>query len=348
MGGDGPTLMLPPGSGGADGMGGASNCAAESHQATQRPLAMYLLVDQSNSMSDPDEADADERWTPVSTAIQSFVQDPISSGILVGVGYFPFPHSSDADDSPKCDPVSYEAPDVPIAPLPDNVTPVLDSLAARMYPPYMRTPERGSTPTRPAYQGSAAYLGSWLAQNPDYTGVLVLATDGQPFSCQENALQDTADLIAATAAATPPINTYVIGIGYIDSLNILADAGGTGRGPFIVDGTGVNTQAEFLQAMQEIRGAALPCEYEIPPPTSGGSVDLDKVNVDYAGGDGATSIPLYNAADAAACAATPDGWYYDDPEAPTSIVLCPDTCAQVSGDLMGSVSIALGCKTRIR
>jgi len=347
-GGAGASINITTGAGGGNGQGGETACAAESHQATQKPLAMYLIVDQSNSMSDPDEEGAAERWTPVSTAIRAFVEDPTSAGIEVGLGYFPYPTSEVGDASPKCEPASYETPDVPIALLPDNAAVVTASLDARMYTPGQRTQERGDTPTRPAYEGSATYLSSWLTQYPDHVGVLILATDGQPFSCQQNAIQDIADLIAANAAATPAVKTYVIGIGLVDNLDQLAQAGDTGYGAFIVDGTGANIQTQFLQAMQEIRGAALPCNYDIPPSTGGGRADPEKVNVDFTGSDGMTATPLYKAADASACASTPDGWYYDDPTAPTSIVLCPDTCTRVSGDVSGSVGIVLGCQTRVR
>src|SRR5690606_28588353 len=106
--------------------------------------------------------------------------------------------------------------------------------------------------------GSINYLANWLAQTPDHVGVLVLVTDGEPTDCQNNGIQDSVDLITRAASGTPPIPTYVVGIGNVANLDQFAAAGNTGLGPFIVDGTGVNTQTEFLAAMQAIRGAALP------------------------------------------------------------------------------------------
>lgn len=138
-----------------------------------------------------------------------------------------------------------------------------------------------------------------------------------------------------------------VNFGNVANLDQFAAAGGTGVGPFIVDGTGVNTQAEFLAAMQAIRGAALPCVFDVPTPTSG-DFDAGKVNVDYDPGDGNPVTPPYQVPDGAACAGAGGGWYYDDPAAPANIELCEATCSTVTSQQTGSVSITLGCTTRIK
>src|SRR5687767_5880704 len=45
---------------------GPENCGAENHQAVIKPLAMYLLMDWSASMTE-----TEDRWTPVATAVQA-------------------------------------------------------------------------------------------------------------------------------------------------------------------------------------------------------------------------------------------------------------------------------------
>jgi hypothetical protein len=315
-------------------------CGDEAYQAMLKPLAMHLLVDQSISMTE-----FDDRWTPVSTAIQTFVADPSSAGMLVGMGYFPF---WTTQTSLKCDATSYQTPDVAIGLLPDHAAVVTASLAGKMFPCCGDRPaERGSTPTRPAYEGAVNYLSDWLGQNIDHLGVMVLVTDGEPTDCQNNDIEDTVALITAAASSVPAIPTYVVGISNVANLDQFAVAGGTGVGPFIVDGTGVNTQAEFLAAMQAIRGAALPCAFEVPVPTSG-EFDANKVNVDFDPGDGSAKTPLFQVADLAACATAGGGWYYDNPAAPSSIQLCEASCASVTGVETGSVSITLGCTTRVK
>ena len=49
----------------------------------------------------------------------------------------------------------------------------------------------------------------------------------------------------------------------------------------------------------------------------------------------------------ASCPASGDGWYYDNPAAPTQIILCPSTCTAVEGDMTGEVDVTLGCTTVI-
>jgi hypothetical protein len=322
--------------------GGPENCGAENHQAVVKPLAMYLLMDWSASMTE-----TEDRWTPVSTAMQTFVADPASAGIKVALGYFPV---SSVDIDVKCDAAQYVTPSVPMGPLPDIVPAITSSFSTKTFilgeMPYPE--DRLSTPTAPAVTGTLEYLQGWIALNPDHVGVLVLATDGEPALCpDDNSIDGVTSVIAAAAAATPPIKTYVIGIGDIGNLNEFAQAGDTGRDAFIVDSTGVNTQQEFLQTMEEIRGAALPCEFEIPLPSSN-DADYEKVNVDFQPDATAATVPLFRVDNEAACAGNPNAWYYDNPTAPTAIVLCADSCNLVLSSDTSNVSISLGCETRVR
>jgi hypothetical protein len=86
----------------------------------------------------------------------------------------------------------------------------------------------------------------------------------------------------------------------------------------------------------------LPCVYDIPPPPEGEELEPGKVNVVYTAGDGTvTTIPMVP--DAGSCG--PLGWYYDDPEYPARIIVCPDTCTLLQSDTAGKVNIAFGCTT---
>lgn len=88
----------------------------------------------------------------------------------------------------------------------------------------------------------------------------------------------------------------------------------------------------------------LPCEYAIPEPPEGMMFDPMLVNVDYTPSGGARQrIPAARSVDE--CPSGSDGWYYDDPSAPTQILLCPGTCSIVAADTSGMVNIALGCAT---
>jgi hypothetical protein len=93
-----------------------------------------------------------------------------------------------------------------------------------------------------------------------------------------------------------------------------------------------------------VSGAALACEYPIPPPPVGMDFDADAVNVEFDDGMGGT-LEIGRVDNPAACAGVGDGWYYDDPAMPMSIVLCPQTCTTIQGFASASVSIKFGCAT---
>lgn len=91
----------------------------------------------------------------------------------------------------------------------------------------------------------------------------------------------------------------------------------------------------------------IPCEYAIPDPPAGAELDFGQVNVLYTPGDGGGAVryPYVGTDDGVDC--TIGGWYYDDPSAPTRIILCPSTCSMISGDTSGRVDVELGCETFI-
>ncbi|MCH9684371.1 MAG: VWA domain-containing protein [Deltaproteobacteria bacterium] len=93
-----------------------------------------------------------------------------------------------------------------------------------------------------------------------------------------------------------------------------------------------------------IQGATLACEYPIPPPPDGMDFNPDQVNVEFDDGMGGV-LEIGRVDSAADCAGVNDGWYYDDPVNPTTIVVCPQTCDQIQGFAGASVSIKFGCAT---
>ena len=40
-----------------------------------------------------------------------------------------------------------------------------------------------------------------------------------------------------------------------------------------------------------------------------------------------------------------DGWYYDNPDEPTQIFLCPQTCETMQDLKDGVINIGFGCET---
>jgi hypothetical protein len=62
-------------------------CAEEKHAARRVPLDVFLLLDASNSMNEP--AGNKTKHQVVRTALRSFLQDPLSVGLGVGLSFFP-------------------------------------------------------------------------------------------------------------------------------------------------------------------------------------------------------------------------------------------------------------------
>jgi hypothetical protein len=75
------------------GAGGGSidSCAETSQMGRLVPLDIYIMLDVSASMLEPTTAaaNAPSKWNAVRSALQSFLMDPGSAGIGVGIQYFP-------------------------------------------------------------------------------------------------------------------------------------------------------------------------------------------------------------------------------------------------------------------
>jgi hypothetical protein len=316
------------------------NCAADSQTASTVPLSIYVLLDQSGSMTQEGN-----RWAPVTAALKSFLAGSSLGGVGVGLQYFPLGATMTSDPQ-ICVAANYSTPDVAVQDMPANDAALAASIDSHFFTvAQANDPAHWGTPTHPALEGSYAYVRQYLAANPTRRGVLLLATDGAPSKlCDGDSIAEVTALIAAQAAMTPPIQTYVVGIGNVANLNDWATAGGTGHAAFIVDGAGTTTQDDLAKALDEIRVLALPCDYAIPEPDAG-AVDPTKVNVQFTPpGAAATLFPKVDGA--SSCDATQPTWYYDDPVTPTRVVMCPAACNALHQD-SAKIDILFGCKTEI-
>ncbi|MFT3774417.1 MAG: hypothetical protein QM820_54350 [Minicystis sp.] len=342
-------------------------CATQRTTAERLPIDIFLMLDHSGSMSLP--AGQDTRWGAVTKAIEAFVSQPSPTNISVGLQYFPLDApaescaatcTTDADcgeygpclsgffycigcpggtTSSSCVVNSYAMPDVEIAPLPGAAAGILVSLAGHQ-------PDGSSTPTGPALAGALAHAKAWAIAHPDHVVVNVLATDGEPTACAPTDIGAIADIAADGAKGSPEVRTYVIGIGddNVSALDEIAAAGGTDSAILVTD---EDAQASFFAALDAVRGVPLGCSYPIPVP-EGGLSDFDRVNVQYTPGGGGALQTFPRVDGVTACSTYLDGWYYDDPSAPTTILLCYPSCNKVSYDKTGEVDIVLGCQTIVR
>ena len=248
----------------------------------------------------------------------------------------------------SCDATQYATPASAIATLPAAAAGVLASIDAKM--------PSGATPTAAALSGAIQQASTWAKAHPDHRVITVLATDGLPTECTPTDINSVAALAQAGVKAAPSISTFVIGVfgpadvqaGAPDNLNQIAQSGGT-KSAFIID-TQKDVTAQFVSALDTIRGSHLACEFQIPQPAAGQTLDFGQVNVKYT--NAGKSSYVYYVTGASACDAATGGWYYDvlpKNGTPTKIIACPTTCStfQAATD-QASVGIALGCSTVVK
>ncbi|NUP04677.1 MAG: VWA domain-containing protein [Polyangiaceae bacterium] len=323
-GGGSSTSGFTTGSGG--GFGGEDpGCASIDQQAVARPLNLYIMLDRSSSM-------AGSKWDAAKAGLEAFLQDPASDGIDLGFRSFP-------EGAPGCDQTVYQDPAVGWAELPGVGQDVITALASL-------APDGFSTPMYQALGGALLECIERKSDAPDEEAAVLLVTDGAPQgptgTCGGVDPEDSQAIANLAAAALEyGVTTFVIGLPGVDQsfANLVAAEGGSEEA--ILVGT-TNVESEFRDALAKVRGDLLPCEYFIPEEVRTGEVGLTFVNVAL-GFDGADPeiTPQNPECDG-------EGWHYDDPSEPTTIILCPKTCEKVKSDTSASISIALGCQTIVK
>jgi hypothetical protein len=365
----------------AEPLSSAEACAESSVQATRSsrsfevtveervlvPSVFYLMLDRSGSMLEDDFSftrllddllgifglgtgvmTPPTKWDHALAALGAFVSDPDSTGIELGLNYFP--------EGGECNGNGYDQPSVPLGVLPDNAASIMSSLSAQL--------PRGGTPLEGALRGATNYCLQYEQEHPDRACVAVLITDGAASECDARDATTLAAIAASAAAAG--VRTYAAGMSGADFavLDAIGQAGAGDCDPNL-DGFACDLTADadaFIEALNSIRDQArtqsrveqrtevstqtLPCEWSIPAPPAGGIFDPARVNVQYST-PGAPARQIPAVALASACG-DEGGWYYDDPAAPGSIKACPSTCEIIQADAEAGLQILFGCQTVIR
>ncbi len=181
-----------------------------------------------------------------------------------------------------------------------------------------------------------------MMANPNRAVSVVFTTDGIPQGCGNGNTIAAAAMEAQVAlTGTPPVKTYVLGVGpALQSLNAIAMAGGTNMA-YLVDAAMGNVTDALIAALKAIV-KPLGCDYTIP--TNGQPLDYGQVNVQVKIGANGAPMLIGKVNDAAACT-TSGGWYYDvnPPGKPTKITLCPDSCSPLTMTDGSSLQVLIGC-----
>lgn len=303
------------------GAGGSTTCVATSKKAEPTPLDIILLLDWSESMQGAS-------WSGTTTALQSFFNDPLSAGINAGLVFSPTIKPGGPDN--PCDPAFYKTLDVPIASLPGNAFNLTNAMPADAV--------GYATPMYGSLSGALMAATAYQDAHPTHKVVVVMTGDGDYNTCGENI-----NSIAAWAKSALDYNgvrTYVIAVEsasfVFGNLEQVAEQGGTGQ---VYDAQDID---DFAAKMAEIRQAALGCDFEIPPPPAEEMLVPNEVNFTYTPGGTGTPITLPRADNLGDCGDQP-GWYYDNNQSPTKIIVCPASCATIQNDSMAEVAVAFGC-----
>jgi hypothetical protein len=264
--------------------------------------ALYVVADLSNSMnlsvpgadagapSDAgaaSDASANSRLEAMKSALHTFIDEPGSAGLRLGLGHFPIERSGDAGTScapgsecnsasqgvgccpnggmclplvgclgiggasASCDVADYTKPDVPLADQP--------SVASALHAALTTFKAVGQSPEIQALEGALSYARSQAEARS--SGSVVLFADGTWNTCGTGdaglgSSGPMAELAARYASGSPAIATYVLAIqGEADagSFDPIASAGNTGHA---YTATSAAEIAAALAAIREHASAA--------------------------------------------------------------------------------------------
>lgn len=385
--GGGPSTNPGPGTGGSQGInipnpstaGNSSSgdstgekCAGQTSKADLRPVNMFIQFDRSGSMLQND------KWAQATEALNAFFRDPASDGLKVALRFFPDHRPMEGcwgifggfggpprppgggqgmggaggmmPAAPTCVSAACAQPLVPLglltkdaAPLDTHEMLLVDAVAnSTPEDPMTAGGDTGGTPTYAALEGALQWAAANQMASPNERTVVVLVTDGEPTTCNTN-IQAIANL-AATALMEHGINTYAIGIegSREEQMHTIARAGGTERAFF--SSNAQTAQTDLLNALNAIRGTVLSCQFPLP---EGDDIDPSKINIQFTAASG-VQTKLLQTSGLDSCAGSTTAWYYDNPDTPTTITLCPETCATVQADGSAQLEVEVGCQTRIR
>ncbi len=227
-----------------------ANCPAVHFTAMPTTPSVQLLIDRSGSMDMNDISPT--RYKAIQTGINTVV------GMLDQQVYFGASLFSADSPCPKLYSTATRAK--------GNAAAIATLIASQQ--------PGGNTPTAPSIDAVVADF----AANPPPMGsppVIILATDGEPNSCNDGTVNDPPSITAAQNAYTKGIRLFILGLAGLNTqfLQDMANAGtgvaaGQPNAPYYT----ANNTAGLEMAFQQIIGGVLSCDLAISS-SGGGTVD---------------------------------------------------------------------------
>lgn len=319
-------------------------CMTTTADARRVPLNLLILLDRSGSMG---QGSRPTKWESAVAGIQRLLT---RLGDDARVGLTLFPARSGAAGSPD----GYTSPAVPVAPLRMSRGALVTALGGS---------PSGNTPMVCAAQGTLGYYSTGFTLEGSRNVILI--TDGAPtqeclpgpacailpfpdLECllrQERVARDAVSVaVAMGARLSPPVRWYIAGTPEASDafLSSLAVTGGTPRTPTCRESSSchyslrsASFERDLDMALEEIRGRALTCEFEVN--ADSGRVDPTRVNVNFTGTGQPTPRLIPRDVDHR------DGWDYAN--GMRTVVLHGAACDRVRMDPMARVQILFGCPT---
>lgn len=308
-------------------------CVGTSMEIERMPVDIFILMDRTISQSYAIEQGSDtSRWEAMLEAVRLFAVSDEIAHVNAGI-VFVNAHGTGREEL-ECNVEDYATPVVPMQPM-AVAGPQIIAEMENLQP-------SGMTPLVPAVTGAMQYAKEWAADHPDSATALVLVGDGYPTICDDQDPSDVADVVRAGWQTNPPVRTYAVGVGASSelNLNVYATAGGTFEA-VMTDESGVTEG--FLNVLLNIASSNIPCDFGVPDaPSDIEEVDFTEVSVVYYPFSGDPwEVPAVEGP--SRCNGEYGGWYYDNPNDPTEIQLCPCSCSAVGA---GRLEAKFDCRPK--
>lgn len=291
------------------------------------PIDVIVMVERSLVMNEEVGTSGITRWELARRGIQQFLGVPKAE--VVGIGLQFFSAEGSDEETVECVPAVYASLAVEVGLAPD-VAPDITQAFEAVVP-------AGAAPTAAALEGALAAASSAVATRPERESAVVLVTGGPPTQCEPQDLAILAQLAHGAWSGATAIGTYVISMDASVDYDRVAAAGGT-RTAYAVDDAD-NPVRSVTDALLDATDEEGRCQFELPTGPGGEPADPGRVRlVSEPAAQALEEIP--RAADVASCGDA-GGWYYDDPEDPRKIHLCPCTCKRLRP---GELRIEMGCR----
>jgi hypothetical protein len=298
--------------------------------AQSGPMNMVLMVDTAGTKG--------SRFGGIQQAVMGMAANAAYAGVGVALRFYPVAQPGSGCDS-ACNVTACSNMQVPLGALTADPAPT-DAQEQALSTAFgtVTNPEfGGSEPVEAALRGALQVAIAHAQAFPNDGNAVVLFTSRLPDTCDTNMTNIAA--IAQNAYATYGILTYVIDMNRNNvSYNPVALAGGSGAAVNgLAAGTASGSIAGVIQPVLEGIAAqgGLNCTFTL----QSSNIDTAQTVVTMTSSTG-TVTTLTQQANMAGCG---DGWFLDNPTTPTTLTICPTTCATARADRGSSIRVAAPC-----